>query len=89
MAAMTGTLFIYQGQEIGIINAPKDWPIEEYKDIKSVNYYNSIAKWTNNDPKALGHVMKSIQILGREHARLPIQWDESPYAGLTNKKDSA
>jgi oligo-1,6-glucosidase len=89
MCAMTGTLFVYQGQEIGMINAPKDWPIEEYKDIEGINYYNSVAQRTNNDPKALGHVMKSIQILGRDHARLPMQWDASPYAGFTSNKNGA
>jgi len=89
MSAMTGTLFVYQGQEIGMINAPKDWPIEEYKDIESINYYNSVAKRTNKDSKALDRVMKSIQVLGRDHARLPMQWDDSPYAGFTSRKEGA
>lgn len=88
MAAMTGTLFVYQGQEIGMINAPKDWPIEEYKDIESINYYNSV-KARGASEEALKHVMHSIQILGRDHARLPMQWDDTPYAGFTNKKDGA
>jgi alpha-glucosidase len=89
MCAMTGTLFVYQGQEIGMINAPKDWPIEDYKDIESVNYYKSVAERTGNDPVALDRVMKSIQILGRDHARLPMQWDDSPYSGFTSNKSGA
>ena len=89
MCAMTGTLFVYQGQEIGMINAPKDWPIEDYKDIESINYYKLVAERTGNDPVALDRVMKSIQILGRDHARLPMQWDDSPYSGFTSNKSGA
>ncbi|CAL3963144.1 unnamed protein product [Diplocarpon coronariae] len=89
MCAMTGTLFVYQGQEIGMINAPKDWPIEDYKDIESSNYYCSVAARTNSDPEALASVMRSIQILGRDHARLPMQWDSSPFAGFTRNASGA
>jgi alpha-glucosidase len=89
MTALTGTLFIYQGQEIGMINVPKDWPIENFKDIESVNFYKATAVSTNNDKEALDYVMRSLQILGRDNARLPMQWDSSPFAGFTDSQGGA
>lgn len=86
---MTGTLFVYQGQEIGMINAPLEWGIEEYKDIESINYYKEVATRTNNDPEAMANVMKSLQLLGRDHSRLPMQWDSTPFSGFTGKKEGA
>jgi glycosidase len=38
--AQTGTLYVYQGEEIGMKNLPQDWGIEEYQDVATVNYYN-------------------------------------------------
>lgn len=35
----SGTLFVYQGEELGLKNFPKTWGIEEYKDVWSGNYY--------------------------------------------------
>ncbi|KAL7755948.1 hypothetical protein ACKLNR_012941 [Fusarium oxysporum f. sp. zingiberi] len=37
LATMTGTLFLYQGQEIGMINGPESWSANEYKYVRSVN----------------------------------------------------
>ncbi|CEH17482.1 Alpha-amylase [Ceraceosorus bombacis] len=31
--SLSGSLYVYQGQEIGMKNIPHDWPIEEYKDV--------------------------------------------------------
>lgn len=36
---LSGTLYVYQGEEIAMANLPTDWPIEEYKDIASQQYY--------------------------------------------------
>ena len=47
---LTGTLFIYQGQEIGMTNLPRSWSIEEYKDINTINYYNAFKEKYGNDP---------------------------------------
>ena len=35
-----GTLFIYQGQELGLKNFPASWGLEEYKDAATINFWN-------------------------------------------------
>jgi oligo-1,6-glucosidase len=34
-----GTLFVYQGEELGMINSPREWGMEEYKDQATINFY--------------------------------------------------
>lgn len=70
---LSGTLFLYQGQEIGMTNIPKDWPIECYLDIESKNYYKE------NGMNSLGHINQ----LARDNGRTPVQWNGSKNAGFT------
>lgn len=42
MTTLSGTLYLYQGQEIGMRNAPPEWDIEEYKDCESINYWQKV-----------------------------------------------
>lgn len=82
-ATLSGTLFLYQGQELGMVNVPEEWPIDEYKDVCSINYYQAVKDETNGDPKALARVMAGLQYLARDHSRIPMSWDASPNAGFT------
>jgi alpha-glucosidase len=82
-STLSGTQFIYQGQEIGMVNAPKEWTIDEYKDIDSTNYYQMTSKVTNNDPVELENAMASLQHLARDHSRLPMQWSADANAGFS------
>lgn len=80
---LSGTQFVYQGQEIGMVNAPESWTIDEYKDIDSINFYNMIRDTTNSDPVRLGNAMKALQRLARDHARLPMQWSAEANGGFS------
>ncbi|KAJ6103201.1 hypothetical protein N7486_005628 [Penicillium sp. IBT 16267x] len=84
VASLSGTLYVYQGQEIGMVNAPMSWPISEYKDVESSNYYKDVEQWTNGDPEALKRAHAAIQHLARDHSRTPVQWNDLPQAGFTD-----
>lgn len=78
---LTGTLFLYQGQEIGMKNMPPEWGIEEYKDIESSNFYSEAVR--SGDPKRVEDTLEGLRTLARDHSRIPFQWDDSPNAGFT------
>jgi glycosidase len=39
-ALQSGTVFVYQGQELGMINVPKDREISEYRDLETLNAWH-------------------------------------------------
>ncbi|WP_166241907.1 glycoside hydrolase family 13 protein [Paenibacillus turpanensis] len=76
---MQGTPYIYQGEELGMTNIQLDG-IEDYRDVEIHNMYRERVIESGWDH---GHVMWTIHVKGRDNARTPIQWDDSPNAGFT------
>ncbi|KUI68240.1 Alpha-glucosidase [Cytospora mali] len=77
-----GTLFVYQGEEIGMRNCPKEWPIEEFKDIETINYWKKVNALHKGDPERIAEGRNIIDLKARDHARTPMHWDDSPNAGF-------
>ncbi|MDI3310398.1 MAG: alpha-glucosidase [Thermoanaerobacterium sp.] len=73
-----GTPYIYQGEEIGMTNC-KFESIEEFKDVETLNWYNEMKKQGKSDDELLGILNKR----SRDHARTPMQWDDTKNAGFT------
>ena len=74
---MQGTPYIYQGEELGMTNVK--FPIEEYRDIETLNIYAERME-KGYIPK---DIMESIYTKGRDNARTPMQWDSSEHGGFT------
>lgn len=85
LISQTGTLFLYQGQEIGMINAPKEFSIDEYKDVESQNFWKEAVRLAEDgsDPTRKERILHGLQLMARDHARLPFQWNASVNGGFT------
>ena len=74
---LQGTPYIFQGQELGMTNTR--YALEEYRDIEIRN----MAAERLAEGYTMEQVMASIHAKGRDNARTPMQWDNSPNAGFT------
>ena len=75
---MKGTPYVYQGEEIGMTNAPVT-DISEVADIESRNmYHERLAKGFTKEA-----ILAAINKKGRDNARTPMQWDATKEAGFT------
>ncbi len=77
----SGTPFIYQGQEIGMLNNKLD-NISDFKDVATFNNYRLF--------KSIGFTekmyLKIANKTSRENARTPVQWTSGKYAGFSTSK---
>lgn len=79
----SGTPFIYQGQEIGMTNVPKDWGMEDYLDIDCLNHWSLYHDASEETKRQL---RVEYQKKSRDNARTPMQWDAGSQAGFTTGK---
>lgn len=75
---MKGTPYIYQGEELGMTNAPIQ-DISEAQDIETINMYHE--RFASGYRKE--EILQSINAKGRDNARTPMQWDETAHGGFT------
>ena len=77
---LQGTPYIYQGEELGMTNVR--YPMEEYRDIETLNLYRE--RIAQGFPES--SVLASIYAKGRDNARTPMQWSAEENAGFSTAK---
>lgn len=80
---MQGTPYIYQGEELGMTNAPFE-DVSDFRDLDSINAYRELVE----EQKVFSHqeMMKYLRRKSRDNARTPFQWDDTQQAGFTTGK---
>ncbi len=78
MQMQRGTPYIYEGQEIGMTNV--NFKVEDYKDILTTNVFKKVG----NNKLLMKFAQKVFLKRARDHARTPMQWDDTKNAGFTS-----
>lgn len=78
---LRGIPFVYQGQEIGMVNCEMD-SIEEYDDISTIDQYQVALDAGLSKEEAL----EACYINSRDNARTPMQWNGNKNAGFSEGK---
>ncbi|OCF39721.1 alpha-glucosidase [Kwoniella heveanensis CBS 569] len=85
--SLSGTIYVYQGQELGMINVPRDWDIAEYKDVETIHNFEAevehrrvLSGQANPD---ISDLLEHNRMTARDNGRTPMQWDSTLNAGFS------
>ena len=79
---MQGTPYIYQGEELGMVNYPFS-ALSEFRDLESINAFSEL---TEKQHLSMEELFPLIAHKSRDNARTPMQWDDTKEAGFTSGK---
>lgn len=78
---LRGTPFIYQGEELGMVD-PDYRSMDEYVDVECKNAYRELLDKGMSEDEAFA----IIKAKSRDNSRVPMHWDDSKYAGFSQVK---
>lgn len=75
---MKGTPFIYQGQEIGMVNH-RFASLDDFQDVSARNLMTKLRQKGKTDAQ----ILALLNQVSRDHSRLPMQWNDHAFAGFS------
>lgn len=81
LMTISGTPFIFQGEELGMTNYPFT-DISELRDVQTINRFNEMKEQGKIDN--FDEVKSEIRVWSRDNARTPMQWTSGENAGFTD-----
>jgi oligo-1,6-glucosidase len=76
---MSGTPYVYQGEELGMTNKHFS-DISEFNDLMAKFHYQKMMERGMSPQKAI----EFLNYFSRDHARVPVQWSDQANAGFTS-----
>jgi alpha-glucosidase len=90
---LSGTVYVYEGQELAMANVPKSWGIEDYPDVASITFYEEIKANRKKENPGLepdmSDIVAGLQHKARDNARTPMQWSAAKNAGFSANPEKA
>lgn len=83
VCTLSGTLFIYQGQEIGMTNIPNHWTRKDLRDAAVLRYLDKVDRDHPGDEGMGEKALAAARKFGRDNARTPVQWTNEKHAGFS------
>lgn len=81
LLTISGTPFIYQGEEIGMTNYPFS-DISELRDVQTIQQFKEMKQ--QGKVENFEEVKEEVRFWSRDNARTPMQWTSGENAGFTD-----
>ena len=75
---MKGTPFIYQGQEIGMVNHTFS-TLDDFNDVSAKNLIIKLQQQGKTEQQ----ILELLNQVSRDHSRLPMQWNKQAFGGFS------
>jgi Glycosidases len=83
LLTLSGTPYVYQGDEIGMTNT-EFASLDEVDDVDTIGSVEELRR--RDDIDSFADVSHLVNYWSRDHARTPMQWTDEAHAGFTDDK---